>query len=148
MHKCSRNRTNSVFALNFCRFAKIPPKLFEHKVVRKLHFVNYKFLLDERLPKPEFLTSTTTMWLAIRLKLAHVHKKHDDFEFRAAVPNTRVQEIQRFLISAGCTLHTCSNNTTISRLALICFAFLPKYHTSSLRKKLSESDFLSITILY
>ena len=66
------------------------------KVVQKLHFVNYNYVLNERLPKPEFLKSTTSICLACWL----------------AALCTRVREIRRIRRSSGCTLHTCSRNTT------------------------------------
>ena len=91
-------------------FAKVPPQLFGPKVIQKLHFVNYNYVLNERLPKPEFLKSTTSICLACWL----------------AALCTRVREIQRIRKSSGCTLYTCYINTTNSEIQRLYFAHVFK----------------------
>ena len=85
---------------------EVPRTPLGPKVVQKLHFVNYSYVLNERLPKPEFLKSTTSICLACWL----------------AALCTRVREIQRIRRSSGCTLHTCSRNTTNSEIKRLHFA--------------------------
>ena len=70
------------------------------KVVQKSHFVSYCNVLNERLPKREFLKSRTSICLACWL----------------AALCTSVRGIRRIRRSSGCTLHTCSRNTTNSEL--------------------------------
>ena len=66
------------------------------KVIQKLHFVNYSYVLNERLLKPEFLMFRTSIclacWLASWL--------------------------------ASCILHTCSRNITNSQPGSAYFAYV------------------------
>ena len=80
--------------------------LFGPKVVQKRHFVNYSYVLNKRLPKPEFLKSTTSICLACWL----------------AALCTRVPKIRGIRRSSGCTLHTCLRNTTNSEIQRLYFA--------------------------
>ena len=53
---------------------------------------------------------------------AHVFAKYDECGAQAAALCTRVREIRRIRRSSGCTLRTCSRNTTNSKLQRLHFA--------------------------
>jgi hypothetical protein len=59
-----------------------------------------------------------------RRHFAHVFWKYDEFGARAPARCTRVREIRRIRRSSGCTLHTCSRNTTNSVLERLHFTYV------------------------